>query len=428
MPRQKSNRTSDTSRRRQAKETLHETKRKRAEDVLGASEQMARNQVEVLKHTLDALAMDSATDRLGQHIARTITEQLGAHSSSVWRRNETNDLIGFEFAFEGGHFVAKSDSIIAGLPLWLPMEESWPWPAAFRAGKHCLMEDIGNVAPFPLRDRLVAIGIVTVLMVPMLVAGRLEGAISIRFTAKRVIRAEEIELAQALANQAMLAMQLTRLSAARRDAAVLEERNRMARDIHDTLAQGFTGVIVQLDAAEDAKQRGLLQAMDEHLARAAGLARESLREARRSVQALRPQALEENDLCEALDTQFTKMTVGTHLLSEFVLRGDPKPLLPAWEEELLHIGQEALTNALRHARATHFRAQIEFFPDQVRLDLQDDGCGFDPSRRHDGFGLLGMRERVQRMGGQLRIQSAPGEGTAVSITVPLTDQSQSPVS
>jgi signal transduction histidine kinase len=87
-----------------------------------------------------------------------------------------------------------------------------------------------------------------------------------------------------------------------------------------------------------------------------------------------------------------------------------------------------LTNALRHARATHFRAQIEFFPDQVRLDLQDDGCGFDPSRRHDGFGLLGMRERVQRMGGQLRIQSAPGEGTAVSITVPLTDQSQSPVS
>jgi signal transduction histidine kinase len=308
------------------------------------------------------------------------------------------------------------------------MDETWPWVAAFRSGKHCLMEDITNVPSFPLRDRLVAIGIVTVLMVPMLIAGRLEGAIAMRFDYKRVFHAEEIEFAQTLANQAALAMQLTRLSAASRDAAVLAERNRMARDLHDTLAQGFTGVIVQLDAAEDAKLRGLLSEADQHLARAATLARESLSEARRSMQALRPQALEENDLCAALDTLFTKMTLGTNLASEFIVRGNPTPLRPMLEMELLHIGQEGLTNVLRHARANHFWVQIEFTPDTICMNLRDDGLGFDPARKHAGYGLLGMRERVERMGAKLGIQSAPGAGTAISIIVPLTSESRSLVS
>jgi PAS domain S-box-containing protein len=393
--------------------------RKRAEEALGASEQMARGQVEALKHTLDALAMDSAPDRLAQHISRTITEQLGAHSSSVWRRNESNGLIGFEFAFEGGNFVTKSDSTIAGLSLWLPMDDSWPWPAALHAGAHCLMEDIRKVPSFPLRDRLVAMGIITVLMVPMLIAGRLEGTIAIRFSHRRVFRNEEIELAQTLANQAVLAMQLTRLSAENRDSAVIAERNRMARDIHDSLAQGFTGVIVQLEAAEDAKLRGLSKEADEHLNRAGDLARDSLNEARRSVQALRPLVLEENDLCGALSALFAKMTTGTSLRSEFKLQGHPRPLPPAWEENLLYIGQEALTNVLRHARANHFSAQLAFSSDALRLDLRDDGCGFDPSSKNSGFGLLGMRERVESIGGQLAVVSAPGEGTAVLITVPL---------
>ena len=101
----------------------------------------------------------------------------------------------------------------------------------------------------------------------MFIAGRLEGAIGLRFTQKRLFRAEEIELAQALANQAMLAMHLSRLSAESREAAVIAERNRMARDIHDTLAQGFTGVIVQLEAAADATSKGLMKEADQHLGR-----------------------------------------------------------------------------------------------------------------------------------------------------------------
>jgi signal transduction histidine kinase len=386
----------------------------------GASERMARSQVEALKQALDSIAMDASSDRLAQHIARTITEQLGAHSSSVWRRSEATDSINFEFAFEGGRFVTKSDAIIAGLSLLLPMEEAWPWIAPFREGRHCLIEDIRSVPPFPLRDRLIAIGIVTVLMVPMLVAGRLEGAFVARFSHRRPMRPSEIEFAQTLANQAVLAMQLTQLSAESRVSAVIEERNRMARDIHDTLAQGFTGVIVQLEAAEDARLRGLGPEADEHLHRARDMARESLREARRSVHALRPQALEENDLCEALDAMFTRMTAGTALRSEFSFQGDPCRLPGAWEEDLLRIGQEAITNVLRHASATNFEARITFERERTRLDFRDDGRGFDPARKRDGLGLVGMHQRVERMAGTLEIRSAPGEGVVIAVTVPLS--------
>jgi PAS domain S-box-containing protein len=393
---------------------IHDIKRE-----AGASDRMARSQVEALKQALDSIAMDASSDRLAQHIARTITEQLGAHSSSVWRRNEATGSINFEFAFEGGKFVTKSDAIIAGLSLLLPMEEQWPWIAPFREGRHCLIEDIRSVQPFPLRDRLLAIGIVTVLMVPMLVAGRLEGAFVARFPYRRPMRPNEIEFAQTLANQAVLAMQLTRLSAESRESAVVAERNRMARDIHDTLAQGFTGVIVQLEAAEDAGQRGLAAEAGEHLHRARDMARESLREARRSVHALRPEALEENDLCEALDAMFTRMTAGTALRSAFSFQGDPCRLSGPCEEDLLRIGQEALTNVLRHAGATNFEARITFGREQARLDFRDDGRGFDPARERDGFGLVGMRERVERMGGTLEVRSAPGGGSAISVTVPL---------
>lgn len=399
------------------------TERKQAAEALRASEQVARSQIEALKYALDALALDAAPDRLTQHLSRAITEQLGAHSASVWRRNETNGLVGFEFAYEGGRFVTKADSLIAGRALWLPMDDSWPWPKPLRSGEHCYLADIREVPPFPLRDRLVAMGVITVLMVPMLLAGRLEGAIAVRFLHQRALRPEEIDFAKTLANQAVLAMQLARLSAQSRDAAVLAERNRMARDIHDTLAQGFTGVIVQLEAAEDARSRGLSREADEHAARARDLARGSLGEARRSVQALRPQALEESDLCEALDSLFTKTTAGTNVRAEFVVSGVPKSLPPDWEDDLLHIGQEALTNALRHASAKRFTAQVTFASDMVRMDLRDDGEGFDLSAKSDGFGLLGMRDRVARMGGQLTIQSAPGEGTGVSIAIPIIGRS-----
>jgi signal transduction histidine kinase len=351
---------------------------------------------------------------------RIITVQFAAHSSSVWRRDEPTGMIGFEFAFEGGRVVTKEDARFAGMDLWLPMEDFWPWPEVFRTGKPSVIEDIRTVPAFPLRDRLLPLGITTVLLVPMSFAGRLEGAIGLRFTQKRSFRVEEIDLAQALANQAMLALHLNRLSDESREAAVIEERNRMARDIHDTLAQGFTGVIVQLEAAADATSQGLMKEADEHRSRAADLARDSLKEARRSVRALRPLALENRDLCGAIDNLVRKMTAGTTLWATFSVHGRPRPLAADCEENLLHIGQEVLTNALRHAHATEFHAELVFGANEVRFELRDNGRGFDPLAHHDGFGLIGMEERVGRMGGRFRIESALYKGTRVLIIVPQT--------
>ena len=322
------------------------------------------------------------------------------------------------------------------------------WSEVFRTRQHAVLEDIdqecarsrvgsdpdavwhrvmedGHSEPalLLLKKHLQGLGVRAVLFVPMLIAGRVTGIIGVRFPQKRAFQKDEIELTQALAHQAMLAIQLMRLSQQSRQTAVTAERNRMARDIHDTLAQGFTGVIVQLEAAGDATSKGLAKETEEHLRRAGDLARESLKEARRSVRALRPQALDEKNLCQALEDLLRKMTAGTTLLAEFNVQGQPRSLPPEWEENILRICQEVLTNALRHAHASQFKGQLLFVPSAVRLDLCDNGCGFDPAGKHDGFGLMGMRERVEGMGGKITIQSATGKGTAILIVLPVATDS-----
>src|SRR6266481_3681745 len=283
-----------------------------------------------------------------------------------------------------------------------------------------------HLAPAMMRFKthLREMGVHTILFVPMLVAGRVSGFIGIRFTLKRGFRKEEIELTRALAHQATLAIQLTRLSAQSRQSAVMAERNRMARDIHDTLAQGFTGVIVQLEAVEEAMSRKQGVKASGHLNRAGDLARESLREARRLVQALRPQALEKKQLSEALKDLIEKMTRGTTVHAKFTLQGKRRKLPPEWETNLLRIGQEVLTNVLRHARAREFKVLLVFDSSEIRLELRDNGCGFEPQRKHEGFGLQGMRERAEGMGGRLTIQSALGKGTAISIVLPVANAAE----
>src|SRR2546429_3261488 len=292
------------------------------------------------------------------------------------------------------------------------------------AAWHRVMEDSSSdPALLLLKKHLQGLGVRAVLFVPMLIAGRVTGIIGVRFPQNRAFQKDEIELTQALAHQAMLAIQLMRLSEQSRQAAVAAERKRMARDIHDTLAQGFTGGIVQSAAAGDATSKGLAKETEEHLRRAGDLARESLKEARRSVRALRPQALDEKNLCQALEDLLRKMTAGTTLPAEFNVQGQPRSLPPEWEENILRICQEVLTNALRHAHASQFKAQLLFVPSAVRLDLCDNGCGVDPAGKHDGFGLMGMRERLAGLGGNITIQSATGKGTAILIVLPIATDS-----
>jgi signal transduction histidine kinase len=170
--------------------------------------------------------------------------------------------------------------------------------------------------------------------------------------------------------------------------------------------------------------RDLLNEADEHVNRARDLARDSLKEARRSVYALRPKSLGEGSLCDALANAFRKITSGTNLKSEFAILGEQRSLSPEREENLFYIGQEIITNTLRHAHAGKFVAKIIFAPGEVRFSLRDDGRGFDPSKKNDGFGLVGMKERVEAMGGQITLRSVANEGTSVLITLPETEHAQ----
>jgi PAS domain S-box-containing protein len=256
------------------------------------------------------------------------------------------------------------------------------------------------------------------LRIPTLVGGRVKGFIGIRHGDRPPYRPEEIELAQALTHQAMLAIQLNEFAEQSRKAAVLEERNRLARDIHDTLAQGFTGVIVQLEALEDAIACCRRKEANQHLQRAGELARQSLNEARRSVHALRPQALQRGNFWEALKGIVRNTTAGTALHTTFNLRGKLRNLPQYWQENLLHIGQEALTNSLKYAHPRNFETQLIFNTKELRLELRDDGDGFKVNAQHDGFGLAGMRERVAQMGGNLTISSTRGKGTKIAVRLP----------
>ena len=157
--------------------------------------------------------------------------------------------------------------------------------------------------------------------------------------------------------------------------------------------------------------------LSSHLRDAGETAREGLREARRSVQALRPMALEDKKLGEALKGLIEKMTIGTPVLAEFDFHGEPRELVPELEANILRVAQEVLTNVLRHAGATRFNIVLAYDDFEVRLRLQDNGCGFDLGKKHNGFGMQGMRERVESMGGLLSFQSAAGQGTVVLLTV-----------
>jgi signal transduction histidine kinase len=261
------------------------------------------------------------------------------------------------------------------------------------------------------------------LAVPILVGGQVRGMITVRHSERPPYRTEEIGLTQALAHQVMLAIRLTEVGEQSRQAAVLAERNRMARDVHDTLAQGFTGVIVQLEAANYAISEGDRKDADSHLRRAGELARTSLSEARRSVHALRPQALEQDDFWQALKGIVKSTTVGTTLQTTFETQGKVPVLPPAWQENLLRIGQEALSNTLKYAQARNFRTHLISTSKELRLELRDDGNGFQLKERHDGVGLTGMRERAEEMGAKLKIVSSRGKGTTVTAILSLSPES-----
>jgi signal transduction histidine kinase len=216
------------------------------------------------------------------------------------------------------------------------------------------------------------------------------------------------------------------LTAARRDAAaaeraagVAQERARLAREIHDTLMQGFASVVTHLETA-DAVLTSDPDRARTHVSAAEEAARASLAEARTLIWALRPAAIAEAGLPVALRRVALAASGPNGPQVEATVSGPARQLQTDVEVALLRAAQESLANARRHAAATHINVTLTYFDDVVTLDVADDGYGFDPSKADEsgGLGLRGIRERAEGLGGSLTVESSPGEGTTVAIALP----------
>ncbi len=394
--------------------------RDRAEQALRASEQLARSHVDVMMRSLDVLATEAAPEKFIGEMLRTIGQHLRAHRVLLWLRNQRDDSLRL-------HLIIENDQQVAHDPHhpFVRNPHAWRNSAFIQemlfTKSPAVCDDIAHDSRLnpEIREYLTRKGAKRFMTVPMFVTGEIRGFIGIQHRQQCAYRADQIELAQALAHHVMMAAHGQDLIEQQREAAILKERTRMARDIHDTLAQGFTGVIVQMEAAEEALLEEDSEHAIGHVHRARELARESLREARRSVHALRPQALEKAPFADALEAIIKNTAAGTALRTEFRITGKPRELAPLVEENLLHIGQEALTNSLKHAHATKFQAQLSFNPDAVYLELQDNGDGFNVGNANGGgFGLIGMKERAEQIGATVDVSSKPGAGTSIVAVSP----------
>lgn len=239
------------------------------------------------------------------------------------------------------------------------------------------------------------------------------------------LHASNAQLERAMQDNAALHAQLLVQA---REAGVQDERQRMAREIHDTLAQGLAGILAQLQAAEQtlrtgSPERGQVTAAIE-------LAREGLTEARRTVHAVEPQVLADSRLPEAIQAAVSRWSQSNGVEAALTTTGYARPLHTDIEVTLLRAAQEALANVAKHADAGRVVLTLSYMEESVTLDVLDDGVGFEPvavrgprTRPQDaaaagGFGLTAMRQRVQRLAGQLEVESEPGGGTAISATLP----------
>ncbi|MFJ8739705.1 sensor histidine kinase [Embleya sp. NPDC127516] len=214
----------------------------------------------------------------------------------------------------------------------------------------------------------------------------------------------------------LFANHLVRQGERSRSIGVLEERARLAREIHDTLAQGFSGIVAQLEAAEQNIDDPVV--LRRRVALAKGLARDSLVEARRSVEALRPEPLEGASLHGALVSVAARWSAETGVPAEVTIDGVPRRLGADVEATVLRAAQESLANVARHAGAKRVALTLSYMDGEVTLDVLDDGAGFVPSAARAGYGLAAMRERAAHAGGRVTVESAPGEGTAVCLSIP----------
>jgi signal transduction histidine kinase len=385
------------------------TERRRAECL-------ANIQTEITKYTLDLLVRVPNLDAFFHALLKTLAEEGESHAAGVWLIDEEKQCCDFWMAHLYGEvFTAENLG-----PTLFPRLAMADLLFAYKPGWEQTIEYRSDDARLPeiVRDFNCAQGLFSTVVAPLLLGGKNLGWITLC-----AIETPEgngawwrTALVEAIARHAALALHKSRLfeqkRAEERRKAILEERNRIARDIHDNLAQGFGAILMQLQAA----QRGaalLPPSVARSIDTAIELARSHMIEARRSVGALRPNVSDGEDLVKAikraaeLARKTSDIPIDVHI-DDLPRFGD------GVEREVIGIAQEALTNAVRHARAQRITIRASAVNSLgLRLSIADDGRGIPPERESSGFGMTSMQERAERIGASLTIVTAPRSGTEV---------------
>ena len=282
-------------------------------------------------------------------------------------------------------------------------------------------EDFPEIALIPWLEKE---GIEQVICVPLMVKGKLVGAFILGARRARPITPEEMSLLDASGKQIGVAVENARLYRQVEETAAIAERTRLARELHDSVTQSLYSVTLFAEASARLLAMGEYSNAAENLRELRDTAQEAFQEMRLLIFELRPSALEHNGLAAALQARLDAVELRGGMKGELHVSGEDH-LPPDLQDELYHIAQEALNNTLKHAHASQVDVYLSLSETCVKLQICDDGSGFDPAKiSRGGLGLAGMRERAQRIGGDLLVESTIGKGTKVSVQTQLRSQAE----
>ena len=394
---------------------------------------------EAMRRCLDRLtSVAELDDFLGQMLA-AMTRQLGAVGSTLRLRNFNQNSLTLEFVFQEGQVMTPGEANYPECWRSVLLEQFDPdflchsacqpsrdeqRVATFLDQPTAIIRLLEPNSPMPddQRSYLLTLGVNTVLIISLVSRGEVNGRLTFRFTEERDFHSEELEIARALAAQVSLAIQLIRLARAARHAAILEERDNLAREIHDSLAQSFAGIAVHLSVAEEAMASGKGSQL-RRVRFVNRLAELGLAEARRSALSLRSTLIEESGLVEGLRMLVERWNVMDRVRCYFRAGHIPEERLPVRiQHELLRIAQEAISNAVRHGKPTVVTVTLRWQASHLTLRIRDNGSGISQTRpkKNEGSGLRNMRERAAQIGAKLVIQAGPGGGTGIVVAVPIS--------
>jgi PAS domain S-box-containing protein len=417
--------TRDITQRREAEEALQASEQRlrelfaqledhsrnlEAKVVARTREIEQRRQVaESLRGMLAVLNSDLPLDEILEHIVAEASRLLGSDSSAIYRLERG------EGTFAPRTVRGLAAETIAGMAF--PSDLS----TALQSGEPVTVPDVTAVsADSDLLSTLECLEDCchALLAVPLMVMGEVYGGLVLYYAEPRAVSEEEIDLAVAFADQAALAIENARLHGQAREAAVMEERARLARELHDSVTQALFSMTLLAEAGQRLARAGDLERVQAYLGRLGETSQQSLKEMRLLVYELRPLALESVGLVGALQRRLDAVEARAGVEARLLVEGVYQPP-PAMEEDLYRIAEQALNNTLKHAAATALTVRLRDDTGRLTLEVIDNGCGFDPKAVKDkgGQGLMSMRERAARIGGALTVLSTPGQGTTVRVEV-----------